>query len=925
MQALRDHPGKASVHFLPMLDLDPTDMTCIYSTLHFVATESKRQGTVPVVTFDQPLWWKSRTIILNEDAASILKPIILILGGFHTAMSYLGSIGHIMEGSGLKEMLELVYAGNAVAHMLGGKAYARAVRGHFLVDAALHAILLTRCYDVPVFSEEEDVPDTSDDLREALKCCDAFLAEEMTDEVVCQQDVFDRIKEKMGAEKERLSEFPTGSLWIQYMGMVDLLKMFLRSQRTGDFQLYLRCLQDMHPYLAASGHNHYVKSVQIHLQDMLELKETSPDVYNRFSSGLFVIRRSDRFWAGLPSDLVIEQVLMRTIKTTGGLTRGRGMEEKQRTRWLLAMLACADINESKQELTGATYSTCDQHKDLFVARKERDHKDTYEIFQYLNDYNPFVSEEGGLHSVATGVTASASCNPHEARKVGEAILDKMEGQNAFDFVFRRKEQIERMGMKQLVVDGEKLKVDPQLLFQRLLILANNSDYSLDDLLKYELSAQPTALFDKHGLLRQANKPQLADALPSTSSNEGQQTRDSKPVYNVLDGGSLLQRFPWKRGETFDSIASTYVKYVNTFANPLVVFDGYETDSYTKYMTHIRRSKGAVGPKVFFTGSMALKSKKEHFLANVENKQKFINFLSEKLQTQGIKTLHSKGDADLLIALTGVKCAKIGATHVIGEDIDLLVLLCHHAEEDMNELTFRSDKAVKPDKNTKIREWQINALQTSLGEKLCYLLPIIHAIGGCDTTSRLYGIGKGLPLKKAMSNSSFAKQLEQVLDCSTREEMKTSGEKVLVELYGGKNTESLDSLRIRKFKDKVVRCASSVEIQNLPPSLDAGQYHIYRAFYQAKCWMSKDEECALRAVDWGWQDLQGKLVPKTMDCQPAPHNILKLIRCQCEGDCSTNRCSCRKQGLKCTNACSECRGDDCSNSTAIDVTEDDTDL
>ena len=107
----------------------------------------------------------------------------------------------------------------------------------------------------------------------------------------------------MGAEKERLSEFPTGKLWVQYMGMVDLLKTFLRSQRTGDIQLYLRCLQDMHPYLAASGHNHHVKSEQIHLQDMLELKETNPDVYNRFSSSLFVIRRSDRFWAGLSSDL----------------------------------------------------------------------------------------------------------------------------------------------------------------------------------------------------------------------------------------------------------------------------------------------------------------------------------------------------------------------------------------------------------------------------------------------------------------------------------------------------------------------------------------------------------------------------------------------------------------------------------------------
>lgn len=66
-----------------------------------------------------------------------------------------------------------------------------------------------------------------------------------------------------------------------------------------------------------------------------------------------MIQRSDRFWAGLPSDLVIEQALMWTIKSTGGLTRGRGMEEKQRTCWLFAMPYCADVNECLQELTGA--------------------------------------------------------------------------------------------------------------------------------------------------------------------------------------------------------------------------------------------------------------------------------------------------------------------------------------------------------------------------------------------------------------------------------------------------------------------------------------------------------------------------------------------------------------------------------------------
>ncbi|KAG1655026.1 hypothetical protein GQR58_024747 [Nymphon striatum] len=115
------HPGKSSVHFLPMIDMDPTDMSCIYSTLHFVAAENHRQGTTPMLTFDQPLYWKAKTIIVHEKEGSELKPIVLNLGGFHSVMSFLGCMGHVMKASGLKEILELIYAENAVTQMLGGK------------------------------------------------------------------------------------------------------------------------------------------------------------------------------------------------------------------------------------------------------------------------------------------------------------------------------------------------------------------------------------------------------------------------------------------------------------------------------------------------------------------------------------------------------------------------------------------------------------------------------------------------------------------------------------------------------------------------------------------------------------------------------------------------------------------------------------
>ena len=56
MQHVSDgsYPGKSSVAFLPMIDLDPSDMTCIYSTLVFITEQAHRYGITPIITFDQP-------------------------------------------------------------------------------------------------------------------------------------------------------------------------------------------------------------------------------------------------------------------------------------------------------------------------------------------------------------------------------------------------------------------------------------------------------------------------------------------------------------------------------------------------------------------------------------------------------------------------------------------------------------------------------------------------------------------------------------------------------------------------------------------------------------------------------------------------------------------------------------------------------
>jgi hypothetical protein len=66
------------------------------------------------------LCWKALTIILAEPDGSPIRKIVLRMGIFNMEMSFLGSIGHLMSGSGLAELLELMYAPNTVPHILSG-------------------------------------------------------------------------------------------------------------------------------------------------------------------------------------------------------------------------------------------------------------------------------------------------------------------------------------------------------------------------------------------------------------------------------------------------------------------------------------------------------------------------------------------------------------------------------------------------------------------------------------------------------------------------------------------------------------------------------------------------------------------------------------------------------------------------------------
>ena len=102
--------------FLPFIDLNPSDESTILTTLNFVINDALKSVQKPIVTFDQPLWYKAMMIKKSKNL-----DITILLGNFHTQMSFLSAIGYVMQNSGIKEIFSLAFAEHSAEKMLSGR------------------------------------------------------------------------------------------------------------------------------------------------------------------------------------------------------------------------------------------------------------------------------------------------------------------------------------------------------------------------------------------------------------------------------------------------------------------------------------------------------------------------------------------------------------------------------------------------------------------------------------------------------------------------------------------------------------------------------------------------------------------------------------------------------------------------------------
>ena len=200
------------------------------------------------------------------------------------------------------------------------------------------------------------------------------------------------------------------------------------------------------------------------------------------------------------------------------------------------------------------------------------------------------------------------------------------------------------------------------------------------------------------------------------------------------------------------------------------------------------------------------------MANQANKQALIDLLVQRMVEVGISVQQAEANAICRLACLS---AKDRETAVIAEDSDIFQLLTYHVKPRSSNVYMVTSK----------QTMCINTLKLGLTPSISSAILFLHAMSGCDTTSRLFGVGKVTVLAKHAALQKSADVF--MLPTSSKKDIETAGEEALLVIYGCTSSVTLDAARVTKFLQKVATSTQYVSPEKLPPTSDAAAFHSYR--------------------------------------------------------------------------------------------------
>lgn len=858
--------------FGPLIDAPPTDPDTVLTTMTLIKTFAENhEQTYSYMEADMQIYRTAMHIKWSDPYR--WRNMVITPGGMHTLMSFLGSIGCLMQGTGLETILNSAYGG--VTNMLNGKAWPKAMRGLRMVVVVLLEEIVHTGHT------------TLDDIYIAL---------------------------------ENACEKPNAKLWVDCLVTpVIIAHLFIRAERTGDWRLHLYCLRNMVCYFWAAGHWQYAKYITWHIIEMGKL--LGDQANEMFLMGDHVCRHKYGTWNAVFGDQFGEQTYIRYGKAKGGLV-GLTLSQDQVANWVLSQHVCNMLSlqmdemfEDHENLMG------DYHKEEGAKRKRLDAEDRNKLRGELRKYtHPLKSNANRVVNIVTGRVASEKVNVNEAVEIGRRMASEFTESLPAGFHSPVHSQVRTMQvMKKGIQIRDKTFYNMEKLYGRLLVISQTRNISLEEVFKFELAPLPSSLFDEFGLLRKSVKSVLTSKLCVLQNGE-------EPVDVLLiDGNELLYHANWPRKASTNDLYENMIKSVKLSCPVYIIFDKY-FDGSVKSHERLRRAGGQAYSDVELTTTTQLPAR-DVIMNNDKNKTQIINLLCSKEQgDHNIQMIgeeqnlfdHEEADVSLISYTFFMLMTGVNHVQVRCDDTDIFILLLYYCwnQKPIARITMKKfDGTVI----------NINESSKQLGEK-CKDILALHALTGCDSTSYPFGKGKNSGLSVLQNHDDIGLEVFGEEE-STKEEIIEAGTRFFAYLYGSTPPVKMNSLRHQLFS----RSKTTPSIKSLPPTDEALQQHLMRSHMQVMIWKSALEKSPTRVkpTDWGWELREAVLSPVTGISKPAPNELMKIVACGCGTDtpCSRKNCSCKIAGLSCTTFCN-CGAEDICNNCYTEhelVNEDESDI
>lgn len=890
--------------YLPLIDMIPSHPDTMMTAMAFAQVNTRNIGQQFVVfTCDLQLYRVALEVQWTYPER--FSNVILRLGGMHSLMSFIGSIGTLMADTGLSDIMSAVFGG--VSKMLTGKKYPQNVRAlRMVAEEALRRII----QDKPL--------DCSDDLAQILE--------------------------------NEASKSQTTKLWVDVLiKPVLLTMMFVRAEREGDWPLHLATYKQMMPYFFGAGHVNYARYGLCYLREMERLPE---EVLLHFMKGEHVMHHSAGLWNGIWSDMMIETTFMRYGHSPGGII-GITLKPETLKVWALSLHACSrlesDLDEMTDEDTQSKVVTT--HKEEAKARIAEDKKDRDGIRQKLDtciDPLDSAAHPSGIVNVVSGQIGASEVNVHNVVTIGTEQMIVFESQlpeGLYETISKKVVTMDH-GRKHVKVAAGKV-FDTNLIYSRVIGLqASGRDIDIKDVLGHELAPVPTSMFDDTGDMRIAkSKSTLKKILQVDVSDRVAGGTN----ISVLDGSAILWVVPWPADGTVKDYIANFKYAIGKrllTEDVYLIFDRYY-DYSTKSVTRGSRATGVSrvhhlqvdsklpAQKIVLASSQNKKQLMQLIVDDLVQDKKFHedNTQHHKLVVTGqdpvpieiseggvvisradLATSHE--EADIIIVQQVLSCVAENSESnitIVADDTDVFVLMLHyyHMANLKNIVLMES-----PIKGRTVVH--IGKTVQKHSEIIEGILPA-HALSGCDTVASYFGIGKATVLKMLRSGHSLdllgapGHTMESVIQQATC---------FISACYGQTNCSTMSEARLKVWLSKTGKGLSTPKLCTLPPTTDAFKENVKRAHHQALVWSSLREPNPpeLDSTEYGWvkNDQNATLQPVTLpdEVELAPEMVLRLLKCGCHSTtpCSSRACSCNTANMKCTLFCA-CYNQGCCNPTS----------